>query len=255
MSGTARRLITFPPATYRSPTQRQLLGEAAPRIPFPIHLVEHDHGLVLFDAGLDPDHVGRPGDAYGELAERIDIDFREEHLIEVGLERLGYTPADVDTVVASHLHFDHAGGLKRFPHARTYVGAGEREYANAPERYCAAWFREDDHGDHLGIRWHEVDDDRDVLGDGAVRILFLPGHTPGSLALRVRLPDRTVILSGDVVHARADLEAERSYPLDVDSLTARASLRRLQRCCADAELWIAHDPDDWERFGGAGELR
>jgi glyoxylase-like metal-dependent hydrolase (beta-lactamase superfamily II) len=104
------------------------LGAGAPRIPFPIYLVEHPDGVVLFDAGLDPDHAGDPVGGYGEVAERIRIDFREEHL---------------------------------------------------------------DFDDRHGINWVEISGDYDVFGDGAVQVLHLPRHTPGSLGLLVRLPGQT----------------------------------------------------------------
>lgn len=253
-SGTAARLWALEPATYRAPAQVASLGAAAPRIPFPVYLIEHADGLVLFDAGLDPDHAGDPAGAYGDLAERIDMDFREEHVIENQLAGLGFTIGDVATVVASHLHFDHAGGLKRFPHASTLIGAGELDYARAPEKFATTWFREEDFADRHGIAWRELSTDHDVFGDGAVTTLTLPGHTPGSLALLVRLASRTIVLSGDVLHSRGALEAETAYAGDVDSVAARASLRRLKQILRGerADLWIAHDPDDWQRFGGSG---
>jgi N-acyl homoserine lactone hydrolase len=254
---TAARMWALEPATYQSPAQVAVLGEGAPRIPFPIYLVEHADGLVLYDAGLDPDHAGDPVGGYGELAERIRIDFRHEHLVEHHLDRLGFSPADVTTVVASHLHFDHAGALKQFPHATTYVGAGELEYARAPERFASTWFRTEDFDDRHGIAWSELSGDHDLFGDGAVTALRLPGHTPGSLALLVRLPGQSFILTGDVVHTRGAYDAEIHYHGDVDSVAARASLRRLahhERTSA-AQVWIGHDPEDWERYGGAGEKR
>ncbi|MCH6231625.1 N-acyl homoserine lactonase family protein [Microbacterium sp. CFH 31415] len=255
--GTAVRMWALEPATYRSPAHVAEFGSAAPRIPFPIYLVEHAEGFVLFDAGLDPDHAGDPAGAYGEMAQRIDMVFDERHLVETHLEAIGRSMDDVTTVVASHLHFDHAGSLKRFPRARTILGAGELEYARAPERFSSAWFRDEDFGAGTGLEFDVIDEDEDVFGDGSLVVRRLPGHTPGSLALQVALPERTLVLSGDVVHTRGAYESELHYHGDVDSVAARASLRRL-RGILDAEkadLWIAHDPADWERFGGAGEKR
>ena len=251
-AGVARRMWALEPATYQSPAQVALAGDSAPRVPFPVFLVEHDDGLVLFDAGLDPDHAGDPAGAYGELAERIRIRFEERHSIDYQLDRLGFTPADVDTVVSSHLHFDHAGALKRFPHATTLVGAGELDYARAPDRFATTWFREEDFGEHLGISWSEVAADTDLFGDGAVTVVTLPGHTPGSLGLMVRLPEHAFVLIGDAVHTRSALDAELHYHGDVDSVTARASLRKLAGLAERAGIWICHDPDDWKSFGGAG---
>lgn len=257
MFAAAVRMWALEPATYQSPAQVQLLGEGAPRIPFPIYLVEHPDGLVLFDAGLDPDCAGDPAVAYGELADRLDIDFRAEHTIEYQLDRLGFSRADVGTVVASHLHFDHAGALKQFPHARTLLGTGEMEYARAPERFSSTWFRTEDFDDRHGIQWQVLPGDLDVFGDGALTVLHLPGHTPGSLGLLVRLPSSTFVLTGDAVHTRADYEGEVHYHGDVDSVAARRSLRRLAQVARehDARVWICHDPEDWMEHGGAGEQR
>ncbi len=256
-SVSAERMWALDPASYQSPAQVASLGTAAPRIPFPIYLIEHAEGLVLFDAGLDPDYAGDPVAGYGEMAERIRIDFREEHLVEYHLDRLGFTLTDVGTVIASHLHFDHAGALKQFPHARTFLGAGEMEYARAPERFSSTWFRGEDFGDRHGIAWSELGTDHDIFGDGSVTVLHLPGHTPGSLGAMVRLPGQTLILTGDVVHTRTAYDSEIHYHGDVDSITARESLRTLSRLerTHGAEVWICHDPDDWQRFGGAGEKR
>lgn len=250
MSGTVR-LHVLEPATYRSPQQVQLLGDAAPRLPLPVYLAEHDDGLVLIDGGLDSSAAGDPASVYGEMAERIDLRFTAEQRLDQQLARLGFSAGDVTTVIASHLHFDHAGAFKEFPHARTLLGRGEIEYARDPELFARGWFRPDDFDDAHGIRWETIDSDTDVFGDGAVTALYLPGHTPGSLAVMVRLPGRALILGADVVHARAALDTEAAYQGDVDTLTARRSIRRMKKLAADAgaDIWVCHDPDDWARFG------
>ncbi|MDN5894988.1 MAG: N-acyl homoserine lactonase family protein [Nocardioides sp.] len=253
----ASRMWALEPATYVSPAAAQLLGQEAPRIPFPVYLVEHAEGLVLFDAGLAPEAAGDPGSVYGELAGRLCIDFAREHLIEHQLQALGFSLGEVTTVVASHLHFDHAGALKQFPHARTLIGSGEMTYALAPERFASGWYRREDFDDVHGIRWQEIPCDHDLFGDGAVTALHMPGHTPGSLALMVRLPGSSYVLTGDVVHTRGAYEGEIAYHGDVDTVAARQSLRKL-KFLADthrANVWIAHDPDDWVHWGGAGEKR
>ena len=252
-SPSVERMWALEPATYRPAA-----GDAdAPRIPFPIYLIEHATGLVLVDAGLDPDHVGDPVGAYGELAERIDIRFDERHLIETHLEALGYSLTDVSTVVATHLHFDHAGALKRFQHARIVLGAGELEYARAPERFASGWYRSEDFDERHRLEFDAIERDTDLVGDGSITAVRLPGHSPGSLGVLVRLPHQRILLSGDAVHTRHALDNEIHYHGDVDSLRARASLRKLGALCAEhqARVWIAHDPDDWNEFGGHGEVR
>src|SRR5690606_9145392 len=105
------------PATYQSPAQIQLVGDAAPRVPMPMYLIEHAEGLVLFDAGLDPEFSGDPVGGYGEVAERIRLEYDDRHLIEPYLAERGHSLRDVSVVVASHLHWDHIGGLKQFTNA------------------------------------------------------------------------------------------------------------------------------------------
>lgn len=250
MSRERMRLHPLTPATYRSPAQVALYGDATPRVPMPAYLIEHPEGLVLFDAGLDPDFAGDPVAGYGEVAERIGVVFDERHTLEHQLRALGHSVADVTTVIASHLHWDHIGGLKQFAHSRIILGSGEQEYAAAPERFADAFYRQVDFDSAHALTFDEIDGDLDVFGDGTVVALHLPGHTPGSLAARVRLPEQSFVLSGDVVHTRDAFEDEVHYHGDVDSITARASLRRLHSIIDEekADLWIVHDPTDWNRF-------
>lgn len=250
MAAARVRLHALEPATYRSPAQVALYGDAAPKVPLPAFLIEHPEGLVLFDAGLDPDYAGDPVGGYGEVAERIQVEFDERHLLETQLELLGHALTDVTTVIASHLHWDHIGGLKQFADARIILGAGEREYASAPERFAEPFYRAADFAPDHGLAFDEIAGDLDVFGDGTVVALHLPGHTPGSLAALVRTPERRIVLSGDVVHTRDAYEHEVHYHGDVDSVQARMSLRRLRAIMDDehADLWIVHDPSDWERF-------
>ena len=63
----------------------------------------------MFDARLDPDHN-----------------------VPDLLARIGLTPRDIDVVVQSHLHFDHAGGLEHLTHAPVYVQQDELDFAYAP---------------------------------------------------------------------------------------------------------------------------
>ena len=250
------RLHALEPATYRSPLEVRLQGNAAPRVPMPVYLVEHGDGLVMVDGGLDPAAAGDPASVYGEMAERIDLRFAEHQRVDAQLEALGFSLRDVTHVVATHLHFDHAGAFKQVPHATTFVGTEELVYARNPERFARTWYRPDDFDDRHGIRWRELPCDHDVFGDGALTVLHLPGHSPGSLAVLVRLSGRTIVLSGDVVHTRAAFENEAAYVGDVDTVAARRSLRKLAHVLEStgADLWIAHDPVDWRRFGGAGTV-
>jgi glyoxylase-like metal-dependent hydrolase (beta-lactamase superfamily II) len=87
-------------------------------------------------------------------------------------------------------------------------------------------------------------EDFDVFGDGAVRVLSAPGHTPGHQVLLVRLPKRgPVLLAGDLYHypeerAKGILP---TFEFNADqSRAARAKVEALLKQTG-AELWIEHD--------------
>lgn len=94
-------------------------------------LIESDDGLVLVDSGLGTEDYANPPAVL--RAFRIPLitplDPQEAALRQV--QRLGYQTEDVRHIVLTHMHFDHAGGLRDFPHAKVHVH--RREY----EAFCA----------------------------------------------------------------------------------------------------------------------
>lgn len=95
---------------------------------------------------------------------------------------------------------------------------------------------------------------------------MLDGAAPGPVtlivpsflaSLLVRLPRRTLLLTGDTAHLRGAVEDPAPMSADTDPDPAVASLHRLRAVAdeADAEAWVAHDPDGWARFGAPGEIR
>lgn len=220
--------------------------------PFPSYLIEHRDGVVLFDTGLDPDGAGDPASVYGAAASASRMRFTAQQRLDRQLSEAGFDVAEVDHVVLSHLHFDHTGGMKLFPHARFYVGAGEMAYAYNPDTHTCGLYRRDELDAAQDYSWTVVPEaGLDMFGDGSVVLLFLPGHSPGSLAMQVRLPSRTMILSGDVAHARFGLDTATPFHFDSDGEQAIRSLEQLKHLAGrpGTELWIGHDPDDWQRYG------
>jgi glyoxylase-like metal-dependent hydrolase (beta-lactamase superfamily II) len=80
--------------------------------PYFFYMVDHPLGRVLFDTGLHPetgtDFAGRMGRAAGAFP----IEMHEDGDVVGQLRKLGLHAEDIDAVVQSHLHFDHAGGLE-----------------------------------------------------------------------------------------------------------------------------------------------
>ncbi len=117
--------------------------------------------------------------------------------------------------IASHIHFDHAGGIHEFEHRAIHeLEAQALREGDAHEALCAqpGWV----HLDHFEMLPHQgfrVDEyifnaaeptqvlqDGDVLdlGDRALEVLHLPGHSAGCIALYD--PRSQALFSGDVIY-------------------------------------------------------
>ncbi|GHB73569.1 MBL fold metallo-hydrolase [Streptomyces viridiviolaceus] len=258
-SKTVRHVWALDAPTITVDKSILLLGSGAEQvtIPAPSFLIEHEEGLLLFDSGLASEAAGDPAAAYGPLATMFDIRFPEECRLDRQLEMLGFTTGDVRRVVLSHAHFDHTGGLRHFPHAEGFIGAGELRYAHNADSHTAGFFRNQDLEAAASIRWNELPAgyDHDMFGDGSVSLLSLPGHTPGSLGLRIRLDDRTLVLTGDTAHVSDNIDNTVGMPFDADVLNKLDSLRKLKllRSRPDTTVWVNHDPRHWAEMRSAGK--
>ncbi|HEX6336855.1 MAG TPA: N-acyl homoserine lactonase family protein [Jiangellaceae bacterium] len=171
---------------------RYLAGEPAQEVAVPVfaYLVERDEGLALFDLGCYPP----------ERAALFGRTVRDHRTPARAIRDLGRDPAEVTTVVVSHLHWDHCVGLEELPNARVLVQREEIRFAFAPEP--EQWHPYDSW--ELGRRaaWLDVLDRIEPI-DGYLRlgedllIVPTPGHTPGSQSLLVR-GERDFLLCGDL---------------------------------------------------------
>ena len=167
-------------------------------------LVREDGGrVVLLETGIGSFFAPKLRERYGVQ--------EPEHVLLRSLAALGVQPDDVDVIVLSHLHFDHAGGLLQpwqegrpaalaFPRARYVVGAQAWARANAPHARDRASFIPELQGLLEGTgRLEVVDGDRSTtLGEG-YSFSLSHGHTPGLLLTRVESPWGPVTFMGDLV--------------------------------------------------------
>jgi len=174
---------------------------------------------VLIDAGIGGKMSEKDVHIYG-------IDRRPG--LEVSLaERAGLTVDDIDTVIASHLHFDHAGGftthrdgslVPAFPRATYYIRRAEWEDATHPhERNRASYLPENfmPLQDAGVIRF--MDDDGDVLPGISVR--RTGGHTMHHQLIRIESGGRTGVFTADLMPTAAHVDIPwimgyDLYPMD-----------------------------------------
>jgi N-acyl homoserine lactone hydrolase len=112
-------------------------GAGMKSVQFPILsvLIERDNDLVLFDTGIGTriEQEMRPPIYWGNLFFHRCImrtQFMPQRVALVHqLPRLGFKPVDVKNVIISHLHWDHAGGMRDFPNAHFIVNRKEWNFA------------------------------------------------------------------------------------------------------------------------------
>lgn len=255
MPATATRLWALDSPTFTVDSSLLLVGTLGEiEIRVTAFLVEHPKGLVLFDTQCMPKAIDEgPEAAYGGLAAVINLRATPEMRLDRQLENLGYKTTDVTHVIASHLHFDHAGGLHLFPNARFYMGQGEMRHAYWPEPAGAGFFLLEDILPTRGFNWTEIPHtvDLDLFGDGSITVMSTPGHTPGELSMLVRLPNRNMVITGDTAHLVGQLDGPSIMPFSYDTRQAVLSLRKLLLVAEtnDAYVWVSHDPTCWAEMG------
>jgi len=221
----------------------------------PAYLIDHPEGTVLFDTGVSYDLISDPA-AYGpfgaphmeDLTEAADMS--EDQQLDRLLDDAGYEPGEVDYVVMSHLHTDHAGNLDLFDDSQIVVHDDELSYAFNPTATAQGLFYVD--GDLTPFRnpaydVRTVTDSFDVFGDGSVVTVPTPGHSPGHQSLRVELPEAgTVVDAADVANHRDGYEAELLPAFTWSLDDAVRSIRRVREVVdrTDADLYLAHDRED-----------
>ena len=216
-------------------------------------LVKHPRGDLLVDTGF--------GNAIASQIQMMPFWFRalttytRAQSAAEQLEAAGYDRTLLRAILLTHAHWDHVSGVSEFPGTPVWVTADERRFiadggwVTALARSVAGVRYEEygfDGGPYLGFpRSH------DVYGDGAVVVVPMPGHTPGSVIVFLTLPrgERYALL-GDLVWQREGITEREERPwlqrrlADVDANAVRDGILRVSAIAArfpDLTLVPAHD--------------
>ena len=195
-------------------------------------LIEHPSGLVLIDSGAGNKENAKFIDIYGiENAGR-----NGRTALEDGLAQVGVRPEDVDFLLSTHLHFDHAGGntfideagtvRPTFPKARYFVQRGEYEYATHTNERTAASYFDRNYAPTLESGQLElIDGNRDLME--GISSIVTPGHTPHHQSFLIRSGGEAAVFLGDLVPTRAHLPLPWIMGYDVEPLVTLESKREL----------------------------
>lgn len=173
--------------------------------------------------------------------------------LQAALGREGVRPQDVDLVIDTHLHFDHAGGntipangrdVPAFPRAKYVLQRGELEHAmHATERDRASYFADRFAPITEAGQWELVEGDVEILP--GISVTRIPGHNENIQAVKISGGGKTVMFVADLLPTRHHLPlawimAYDLYPMKTLE-TKRKWIAEISR-----QNWIVvfgHDPE------------
>lgn len=231
--------------------QRWIAPDEANRIPLACRclLLREENGRnILFEAGIGAFFSPK-------LRERFGVQ-EAEHVLLANLDALGVAPEDIDVVVLSHLHFDHAGGLLSvfkegeaaelvFPKAQYVVSEGSWERAKNPHSRDRASFIPELPTLLEGTgRLEIVSGDRSrVLGE-EYPLHFSEGHTPGLMLTEIPTESGPMVFAGDLIPGApwVHLPITMGYDRYPEKLIEEKQALLSDLLSRGGHLFFTHDP-------------
>ena len=227
-------------------------------LPISAYLIEHPRGLLLFDTGRGREIS--PHGVYDRIAQIRHMGLVHfllnqgilppgESVSEQLAER-GIRPQDLDYVILSHLHTDHASGLECVKQAKKIM-VSEEELGDTKKyavRYARSMWKNisftpfafsDTGSGPVGRSF-------DLFGDGSIELIQMPGHTSGLTAMKVQREGKYVLLFADGGYAEKSWKEMIPPGTALDEDAAQKSLRWIHDMAKSPDCIEAlanHDPD------------
>lgn len=245
----------------RTPAMLRLFAILADRRfaePMPIwcYAIEHPEGLFVVDAGADPAYHDRDSWERHPRTGRfirsfIKLAVADGEALPDRMEAVGLHSRDVRALVLTHQHVDHTGTVPAFPDADIWTTQAEDAAAN---RIGALHWRWRDRSTR--IRYVDTDGEATEFGhtveltsDGALTATHTPGHTPGSVTVRLRTDQTDVWFSGDISFTENGMDpAAPTAGIHSDIREVRALQARLR---GRGLILPSHDPSVPQRLSVA----
>lgn len=228
-------------------------------LPILAWVIEHPEQTIVVDTG-DTARTTQPGyfpTWHPYYRSSVQMDITPDQEIGPQMEQSGLNPAAVDTVVLTHFHTDHAGGLAHFSESRILVEG--RDYRTAkslvgrlqgflPHRWPDRFAPEPIEFEANPVGPFEYSHSLTERGD--VLVVPTPGHTPHHVSVIVRDEDVTYFLAGDTSYTdQSLLEKQADGVSPRKSVTLKTFDRILEFCRTEPTVYLpTHDPKSIERL-------
>ena len=167
---------------------------------------------------------------------------------------MGISAESVDTLILTHLHYDHAGTVDLFPNATIHLQVAEMAYATGP-CMCHETLKMPYTAEHVCALVKKVYDGSVVYHDGdadiadGVSVHRIGGHARGLQAVRVKTVSGWLCLASDASHYYENIFKRKPFPIVVDLQEMLDGFQRLEQLASHSSLIIpGHDPLVTEHF-------
>ena len=266
-SGEIQLRVMSPRPPRRGPAKlpRTLLRSffrAARWHPVLVFLVEHPReGPFLIDVGYDPSIESDPSRTLGFIFGKVVMKHRlAQRSVPDEVRARGVEPTVVSRVLVTHLHLDHVSASRQWPQATFVVDRVERAAANRqlgpgpyvkPHLATIENLREVDFAAPEAEPFESFGRTVDLFGDGLVRLISTPGHSPGHMSVLLRLRDRYALILGDAMMSTLELREPviDGIVVDQDSyVRSGAETREFMRARPETLAIPSHDGKLWSRL-------
>jgi glyoxylase-like metal-dependent hydrolase (beta-lactamase superfamily II) len=208
------------------------------------YLIKHGNDWVLWDTGLPKKYLTGPI-TEGSFTTKLNRTIVDQ------IGDLGLRAEDIKYVAVSHAHFDHSGQVNDFPKATLIIQKSEVAAMADTKKASEHYIMGDLYSSHISgeklTKVRIINGDVDLFGDGTMKTIETPGHTPGSMALLLNLKNAgPYILSGDQWHFTENHERQQVPTWNYDHDQTISSGQKLDAIIAKthATLVIQHEPAD-----------
>src|SRR6266540_7224317 len=194
---------------------------------FFVWLIKGPSGAIVVDTGFD--------EAMGVRRQRAMV-----KPVREGLAALGVAADAIETVIVSHLHYDHCGNYDLFPRARYHLQDCEMAYATG-RCMCHQALRIPFEADDVVAMVRKVFDGRVAFHDGedeivpGVTVHHIGGHSKGLQSVRVKTRRGYVVLAADAAHLYAHVETGRIFPITYNVAEVVEGYARLKKLAASPQ--------------------
>jgi glyoxylase-like metal-dependent hydrolase (beta-lactamase superfamily II) len=223
--------------------ERMMVPDESNRITLDLNLllVKAEGKNILVDSGI--------GDTLNEKQKKI-YGVEKDSNLENALSDIGLKPEDINLVILSHLHLDHAGGIvkfnskgekvPRFPEAKHVIQAEEWKYALQPDERTKATYMVENFQviDECGAI-ELVNSDKEIIP--GIKVKLTGGHTKGQQVVFIKGGGKTILYPGDIIPTISHLRIPYVAGVDIYPLEVMEVKKKLIQDCLEYNWMIAFD--------------